>query len=227
MVDVKDRLKNASELVALPDRPFDRMVEKRDRRRRSQRLASAVVAFAIAAAAVGGGLFVLSRLGQDRVNSGGGWHSTKTLALRPGEYSYLKVTSSDLGDGHVRDEETWWARNGSGEVQKLAVQSGEVLAQLAPGIQQPLDNLGQVRQACNELANALLELDRSHHANLETKVQQQAADVVLDQVADLVEVAAGRVGLGAGWQPGAEFVAQCGQFRNAGVQGVDVGAVTL
>jgi hypothetical protein len=116
MDDVKDRLKNASEFVTLPDRPFDRMIERRDRRRRSQRLASAVVAFAISAAAVGGGLFVLSRLGQDQVDTGGGWHSTKALALRPGEYSYLRVTSSDLGDGHVRDEETWWARNSSGEV---------------------------------------------------------------------------------------------------------------
>ena len=37
------------------------------------------------------------------------------------------------------------------------MQSGEVLAQLETGIQQPLDNLSQVRQACNEFANALLE----------------------------------------------------------------------
>jgi hypothetical protein len=116
MVDVKDRLKNASELVTLPDRPFDRMVEKRDRKRRSQRLASAAVAFAIAVAAVGGGMVLLSRLGQGQVDTGGGWHSTKALALQPGDYFYLSVESSEAVDGHIRDEETWWGLDGSGEV---------------------------------------------------------------------------------------------------------------
>jgi hypothetical protein len=116
MDDVRDRLRNASEFVTLPDRPFDRMVERRDRRRRGQRLASAVVAFAIAAAAVGGGVILLSRLGPDRVDSGGGWRSTKTLALRPGDYFYLRVESSEAVDGHIRHEETWWGLNGSGEV---------------------------------------------------------------------------------------------------------------
>jgi hypothetical protein len=116
MSDVRDRLRNATEFVTLPERPFERLLERRDRRRRGQRLASAAVAFAIAAAAVGGGVFVLSRLGQDQVDTGGGWHSTKALALQPGKYFYLRVESSDLGDGHVRHEETWWALDGSGEV---------------------------------------------------------------------------------------------------------------
>jgi hypothetical protein len=117
MDDVRERLKNASELVTPLDRPFDRMVERRDRKRRSQRLASAVVAFAVAAAAVGGGVILLSRLGQDHVDTGeGGWHSTKALALQRGEYFYLRVESSEAEDGQVRDEETWWGLDGSGEV---------------------------------------------------------------------------------------------------------------
>jgi hypothetical protein len=117
MSDVRDRLRNASEHVVLPDRPFDRMVERRDRKRRGQRLASAAVAFAIAAAAVGGGVILLSRMGQDQVvDTGGGWHSTKALALHPGEYSYLRVESSEAVDGQIRDEETWWGLDGSGEV---------------------------------------------------------------------------------------------------------------
>jgi hypothetical protein len=118
MDDVRDRLRDASELVTLPGRPFDRMVEKRDRKRRSQRLASAAVAFAIAVAAVGGGVILLSRLGEEPHDPvGTGWEPTRPLALRPGEYFYLTVGSVNLGDdGHVRDEETWWGLDGSGEV---------------------------------------------------------------------------------------------------------------
>jgi hypothetical protein len=116
MSDVRERLRNATEVVTSPERPFERLLERRDRRRRSQRLASAAVALAIAAAAVGGGVFVLSRLGQDQVDTGGGWHSTKALVLQPGEYFYLRVESSEESDGSVRDAETWWGLDGSGEV---------------------------------------------------------------------------------------------------------------
>jgi hypothetical protein len=116
MSDVRDRLRNASEFVTLPERPFERLLERRDRRRRSQRIASAAVAFAIALAAVGGGVILLSRLGQGRVDSGGGWHPTKALALQPGEYFYLRVESSEAEDGWIRDVETWWSLDGSGKV---------------------------------------------------------------------------------------------------------------
>lgn len=116
MADVRERLKNASELVTRLEEPFDRMVARRDHQRRSQRLASAAVAFVVAAAAVGGGVILLSRLGPNRVDTGGGWHSTKPLALHPGDYFYLRVESSEAEDGQIRDEETWWGRDGSGEV---------------------------------------------------------------------------------------------------------------
>ena len=116
MSEVRDRLRSASQVVTLSDRPFDRMVEKKDRKRRRQRLASAAVAFAVSAAAVGGGVILLSRLGHDQVDTGGGWHSTKALALQPGEYFYLRVESSEEADGRIRDEETWWGLDGSGKV---------------------------------------------------------------------------------------------------------------
>jgi hypothetical protein len=117
MDDVRDRLKRASELVAPFERPFDRMIERRDRKRRSQRLASAAVAFVIAAAAVGGGMVLLSRLGQDPHDAPGtGWQSTRRLELQPGEYFYLRVESDEAEDGWVRDVQTWWATDGSGEV---------------------------------------------------------------------------------------------------------------
>jgi hypothetical protein len=117
MDDVRDRLKRASELVAPFERPFDRMIERRDRKRRSQRLASAAVAFAVAAAAVGGGVLLLSRLGQDPHDApGSGWQPTRRLELQPGEYFYLRVESDEAEDGWVRDVQTWWATDGSGEV---------------------------------------------------------------------------------------------------------------
>jgi hypothetical protein len=114
---VRDRLKRASDLVVPRERPFDRMIERRDRKRRSQRLASAAVAFVIAAAAVGGGMVLLSRLGQDPHDAPGtGWQSTRRLELQPGEYFYLRVESDEAEDGWVRDVQTWWATDGSGEV---------------------------------------------------------------------------------------------------------------
>jgi hypothetical protein len=117
MDDVRDRLRIASELVTPIERPFDRLLERRDRRRWSQRLASAAVAFVIAAAAVGGSVLLLSGLGQDpRDIAGTGWQPTRPLALRPGEYFYLRVKSDEAEDGWMRDVETWWATDGSGEV---------------------------------------------------------------------------------------------------------------
>ena len=117
MDDVRERLRNTTEFVTLPERPFERLLERRDRRRRTQRLASAAVAFAIAASAVGGGMMLLSRLGQDPHDGlGTGWQPTRRLALQPGEYFYLRIESDEAVDGHVRDVQTWWATDGSGEV---------------------------------------------------------------------------------------------------------------
>jgi hypothetical protein len=116
MDDVRDRLRNASELLTPPDRPFDRLIERRDRRERSKRVASAVMALVIASGAVGGGVILLSRLGQDQVDVADSWRSTKELALQPGEYFYLRIESSEEEDGSIRDEETWWGIDGSGEV---------------------------------------------------------------------------------------------------------------
>jgi hypothetical protein len=118
MDDVRDRLRRASELVAPPERPFDRMIERRDRKQWSQRFASAAVAFAIATTAVGGGTVLLSRLGQDPHDAPGtGWQPTRRLELQPGEYFYLRVESDEAEDGWVRDVQTWWGTDGSGEVQ--------------------------------------------------------------------------------------------------------------
>lgn len=118
MDEVRDRLRKAGELLTPLDRPFDRMLERRDRRVRSRRLTSATVALAIALGAVGGGVLLLSRLRQDQFDTAvdDGWRSSKELALQPGEYFYLRIESSEESDGWIRDEETWWGIDGSGEV---------------------------------------------------------------------------------------------------------------
>ncbi|HJQ72911.1 MAG TPA: hypothetical protein VJ887_05820 [Actinomycetota bacterium] len=116
MPDVKTRLQDAGRLVDLPDRPFDRLVERRARSHRRGRVVSLVVALAIAGGAVGGGLFLLNGIDDDAKDTGTGWQPSRRLALRPGEYFYLQVTSDEAVDGHIRDLETWWAADGSGEV---------------------------------------------------------------------------------------------------------------
>ena len=112
MDDVRDRLQRASGYVTVPERPFERLIEKRDRDRRRSRVASAVLAGVVAIGVVGGAMTMLSRLGKEprRAAVGG-------LALQPGQYFYLRIQSSEEKvDGHIRDLETWWAIDGSGEV---------------------------------------------------------------------------------------------------------------
>jgi hypothetical protein len=117
MDDVRERLRSASELVTPPDRPFHRMIERKDRKRRNQRLASFIVAVVVGAGSLGGVAILLSNLRQDPGSDvGTGWQPTRRLVLRPGEYFYLRIESSDLGDGQIRDEETWWGLDGSGQV---------------------------------------------------------------------------------------------------------------
>lgn len=116
MTDVRVRLKEASRLVPMPDRSFDRLIDRRDRLRRRQRLASLVVAVLVAAGTVGGIGALLSIAGPEEERPGSGWTPTRRLELRPGEYFYLRVTSDEAEDGRIRDEETWWSLDGSGEV---------------------------------------------------------------------------------------------------------------
>jgi hypothetical protein len=111
MDDVRGRLQRASWQVIAPDRPFERLIERRNRRRRGQRLASGALAFVITGAVVGGALLALSRMEKDPAGVAIGG-----LTLRPGEYFYLRIQSSEESDGHIRELETWWATDGSGEV---------------------------------------------------------------------------------------------------------------
>ena len=116
MTEVKTRLQEAGRLVTLPDRPFDRLVERRGRERRRQRITTLTVGLLVAVGSLGGVGLLMSRLDDGSRDVGAGWEPSRRLALRPGEYFYLRVTSDEAVDGHVRDVETWWAPDGSGEV---------------------------------------------------------------------------------------------------------------
>jgi hypothetical protein len=73
MNDMRSRLRGASEQVTLPEQAFERMAERRERKRRTARVASAAVALAFAVVFVGGTMALLSGLASDRaqLRSGG------------------------------------------------------------------------------------------------------------------------------------------------------------
>jgi hypothetical protein len=118
MTEVRERLLRASERVTPPDRAFERMLERGDRKKRQEKIVAAAVALVVAFAVSGGALTLLSGLlrGDVQPASDGADKVDPRLVLGPGQYVYLKVRSSEAVDGHIRDEETWWALDGSGTV---------------------------------------------------------------------------------------------------------------
>ncbi|MGH7540924.1 MAG: hypothetical protein ACRELC_08000 [Gemmatimonadota bacterium] len=116
MTDVGTSLRRASQLVEVPARPFERLVERRDSVRRRQRLSAFATALVVAAGSLGGVGVLVSRVSEGPTAPASAWEPSRRLVLRPGEYFYLRITSDEATDGHVRDVETWWASDGSGEV---------------------------------------------------------------------------------------------------------------
>jgi hypothetical protein len=94
------------------------LLQREARKRRHGRVAAATVALVVAFAVIGGALTLLSGLLRERVEpgTGGKGRFDPRLVLDPGEYFYLGIRSSEATDGWIRDEETWWALDGSGEV---------------------------------------------------------------------------------------------------------------
>ena len=73
------------------------------------------MALVVGAGSIGGAAVLLPRVGET-ANDRPGWEPSRPLTLEPGGYFYLRITSDEAEDGHIRDEETWWAPDGSGEV---------------------------------------------------------------------------------------------------------------
>ena len=106
MTDVRSRLRRASEHVTLSEHAFERMVERRERKRRTTRVVSAAVAITFALAFVGGSVALLAGLapGRARPASGG-----------PGQ-----------GDSPPADE-----RGGPFDEKRIAEENGEVRAYMS------------------------------------------------------------------------------------------------
>jgi hypothetical protein len=114
MTDVRTELRRASELVGAPNGSFERLRERRERAHRRGRITAVLVASVVAVASTGGlAALVALDTGPSDVS---GWQPSRRLELLPGEYSYVRVTSDEGEDGWIRDVETWWGLDGSGEV---------------------------------------------------------------------------------------------------------------
>jgi hypothetical protein len=114
--DVTRRLREASHLVELPADPFARLVGRRTRKRRRERVASAAIGLVLVAGIVGSALFLMQGVGSSgRTGLGGG---SGPLQLAPGQYFYLRqiTIAGPGGDGSRLEQETWWASDGSGQL---------------------------------------------------------------------------------------------------------------
>jgi hypothetical protein len=116
MTDVRTELRRASRTIGVPDRSFERLIERRDRRQRRRRSTTLVVGIGATILSLAGLAALLTGLRGGPSTVGSDWRPSRPLSLGPGDYLYLRVTSSDPGDGAVRNEETWWSPDGSGEV---------------------------------------------------------------------------------------------------------------
>ena len=71
------------------------------------------------------------------------------------------------------------------------MQFSDLLAKRPASVKQRRHDLGKLRHALDEFENSFLEFGRTDDANLEPKVAQQAADVVLDGDGFLLQQLAG------------------------------------
>src|SRR5205085_5666303 len=79
-----------------------------------------------------------------------------------------------------------------GLVTDLAVEFGELLAQLLSGSEQRLDDFRQIGSRFNELANPLIELECSNRADLQPKVAQKPTHIVFHGDSLFLQQLAGR-----------------------------------
>jgi len=124
MNDARERLRQAGELIPAPAEPFERLLRRRDRRRRRERVMAGALSLALVAGVLGGTIAVLSRTGaRGHVTPGsGGSHAGQgrggavapagSHPLGDGQYFYLKATIV-AADGNIVTE-TWWKSDGSG-----------------------------------------------------------------------------------------------------------------
>lgn len=122
MDSLDERLRRTGELVSPPEPALDRLVLRRDRRRRNRRIASTMLALAVAGGGIGGALYGLRALVDRRpttpVVPAAPADADRPPLVENGEYFYEKTIlvlphAYGLGGGRVT-EETWWGPDGSG-----------------------------------------------------------------------------------------------------------------
>jgi hypothetical protein len=142
MIDLGERLKRASRALPAPgDDPLDRLVRRRDRARRNERLLAGAVSLALVGGVLGGTLAVLGHVGSGRGQqspaAGGnvlggsvGPLTGSAPALADGSFVYRTQTLSSQGfftAGSTHMDElgftitTWWANDGSGRVEYTCI----------------------------------------------------------------------------------------------------------
>lgn len=113
MNDLREDLRRATRSVAPPNDAYERLLRRRDRRRRQERVTAGVLAMAVAVGGIGGAVFALRSGGGEGTRPGQG-NPGVDLSMVPGEYSYVKTLILYTGDTTI---ETWWGLDGSGRTE--------------------------------------------------------------------------------------------------------------
>ena len=113
MDNLNQRLRGVSGRITAPEPAFDRLLDRRDRKRRRSRMASAAVAFAVVAAGVAVAALAFTGHGtRGKHVPGSGGATDARLVAGAGQYYYWK-TIRPMKAGDVV-EELWWGEDGSG-----------------------------------------------------------------------------------------------------------------
>jgi len=113
MDDLNQRLRRANGRIAAPEPAFDRLLDRRGRKRRNSRIASLIVAFMVVGAGLAGAAIAFTSHGASpRHGFGSGGSEGAPLVAGTGQYYYWKTVRPMQGGDVV--EELWWGEDGSG-----------------------------------------------------------------------------------------------------------------
>src|SRR5438552_6711675 len=113
--DVTQRLRISSSAATPPEPAYERLMDRRDRRRRNGRLASGIMAFVVLGAGIAVAAVAFVGHGQGVRHATGGFAASGSdpgLVAGPGQYYYWKTQRVMSGPDVV--EEMWWGEDGAG-----------------------------------------------------------------------------------------------------------------
>src|SRR5437870_1047706 len=115
-LNVRSSLRRARTLASPPEPAYERLLRRKERKRRNARVASAVTALLIVAAAVTGTVVAFGLQGTGKGHGQPAASNTgPNLQAGPGQYYYWKTIRPMPGGSVV--EEMWWGEDGSGKYQ--------------------------------------------------------------------------------------------------------------